>query len=123
MMRRRKGSALIYALVLMLVLSLAATAGWRATILRTTDFIQGARETEVRLLAEAGLEHARALLADDRELPEPLEATLGRGFYRVVAEAGDDGIELTSTGEIRDAGVVLHAFTLRVNLPVLGGAS
>jgi len=113
MMHRRRGSAQIYALALMLVLSLAASATWRATLMQTTESYRSARHTQARLLAEAGLEHARARLAEGETFAPAWEAQLGPGFYRVTLTEADRGVaRLTSTGELRDGDIVLHEFTL-----------
>lgn len=115
--RSRRGSAMIFALIVLFVLSLGTAVLWRQIHINLAGEHRAWRQEQAYQLAEAGLEHAIAHLRAGGAAETVLDRVpLGAGVYTVRITPGDEpgAFRVASEAQL-DAGdpksgeVTLHA--------------
>jgi hypothetical protein len=115
----RRGSALIFVVILLTVLGLGVTATYRYMMMSDQHARRLARNAEAAYLAEAGLEKAIAALREDPGAYRGEEKTpLGDGRFSVSVNADTmpGQYTLQATGETLDEDKVLARARLRADL-------
>lgn len=101
-----RGTALIGALLLVLIVSAGVGLVWRSLMQQRESQRHFVRAEEARQLAEAGLETAIAALRADRGYAGVSAVPLGEGEFSVAVFPATPGFRLESEGVLRDGAIV-----------------
>ncbi len=114
----RNGSALLMAVVLVMVLSIGAAAVWHYLHVTLRETARQEKLTMALHLAEAGLDKAVAELRARPGYQGEQKTPLGRGRFSVTVtpQAASGGFQLVSTGEVAEDGRVQGAVVLAAEL-------
>ncbi len=113
----RNGSALLMAVVLVMVLSIGASAVWHYLHVTLKETTRQEKLTMAMHLAEAGLDKAVAALRARPGYKGEQKTPLGRGRFSVtVTKAAAGGFHLVSTGEVAEDGRVQGTVVLAAEL-------
>jgi hypothetical protein len=118
-----RGTAMLAALILVMVLSLGATATWRHLHLVREQANRYEKQEVARQLAEAGLNKAIAMLRQDAMYRGEAHTPLGAGRFSVDVARGTapGAFELEAVGEIVNDGLVAHTAQLAAYLRLSPG--
>lgn len=115
---------MIFALVVLFVLSLGTAVLWRQIHINLAGEHRAWRQEQAHQIAEAGIDHALALLRDGGAAETVLDRVpLGAGVYTVQITPGDTpGAFRVTSGAQLDAGDPKSGqVTLRARVAVTGG--
>jgi hypothetical protein len=121
--RDQRGSALLVALILLMVLGIGSAATWRALHFELEGTRVQGQQATAYFLAEAGLEKAVAMLRLDPAYTGEADTPLGAGGFTVRVTPLEPGAyHIESTGTLADVQTRQgrHVLTARLRLDPAG---
>lgn len=116
-----RGTALLYALGLMMILSIGLTASWRYLITATDQSAHNRHQVEVRRMAESGAYAGLAAIAHDPGMAHIPLSALTNGAYTVDVEQRSGFYTLRITGYLGEAAPWRAVYMLEVDAALDNG--